>query len=228
MQLWRAFTYGIVRTMIRVAMALLTRTSVRGLEHLPPCGAGILACNHIHAIDPAILVGALPRRLMLMSKVENRRGPLRLFMPMVGAFTIRRGTADRAALATAATALARGELLCMFPEGTRSADGCLGAGRGGVAMLAIQSGAPIIPVAVTGTTDVFIRRLPWVRVPRARVTVTLGPPLVHHARPSESRHEERQRLTGEIMARIAGLLPPDRRGSYVEPPALARGIPSRE
>jgi len=81
--------YALVRSLIRAAMLLLTCTTVRGRELVPPHGAGIVVSNHIAAVDPAILVGALPRPIALMSKVENRRGLLKLFMPMVGAFTVR-------------------------------------------------------------------------------------------------------------------------------------------
>ena len=118
---WRErLGYGFVRLLIRITMTLLTRTSVIGAEHLPRTGPGIVVSNHIDAIDPAILVGVLPRPIALMSKAENNRGALRLFMPMVGAFTVRRGTADRRALHTSEQVLKSGRLLCLFPEGTRS------------------------------------------------------------------------------------------------------------
>jgi 1-acyl-sn-glycerol-3-phosphate acyltransferase len=210
--------YAFVRAMIRAAMLLLTRTQVRGRAFVPACGAGIVVCNHISAVDPAILVGALPRPLALMSKVENYRGPLKLFMPLVGAFTVRRGAADRRALGTAELVLAQGRLLGLFPEGTRSHDGALGRAHGGAAMLAIKTGAPIIPVALTGTSRIFRRRFPWLGYPR--VTVTIGPPF--HAEPAggevpgagAARRELRERTTDAIMARIAALLPPELRGPY--------------
>jgi 1-acyl-sn-glycerol-3-phosphate acyltransferase len=205
-------TYSIVRALIRLAMLVLTRTAVRGLEHLPRSGPAIVVSNHIAAVDPGILVGALPRPITLMSKIENYRGPLKLFMPMVGAFTVRRGVADRRALRTAEHVLEQGRLLCLFPEGTRSSSGALGAAHGGAALLAIKTGAPIVPVAITGTPQIFSRRFPWVTFPR--VTVTVGTPFAIHSAAGASHRDERARLTSEIMARIAALLPPEQRGAY--------------
>ena len=214
-----AIAYGIVRAAIRLAMLLLTRTTVRGAAHLPREGAGIVVSNHIAAVDPALLVGALPRPIALMSKVENYRGPLKLFMPMVGAFTVRRGAADRQALRTAERLLAHGRLLCLFPEGTRSATGVLGEAHGGAALLALRSGVPIIPVALTGTERIFSRRFPWVGLPR--VTVTIGPPIAVQPPDRATQRADRDRHTGEIMARIAALLPPERRGVYERQSATA-------
>jgi 1-acyl-sn-glycerol-3-phosphate acyltransferase len=170
----QALSYGFVRALIRIAMFLLTRTHVIGREHLPRDGPGILVSNHLSAVDPAILVAALPRPIALMSKIENYRGVLRLFMPMVGAFTVRRGKADRQALRIADQILAERRLLCLFPEGTRSPDGVLGSASGGAALLAHKSSAPIVPVALTGTSRIFRRRFPWLGFPV--VTVTIGAP----------------------------------------------------
>lgn len=208
----RRFSYACVRALIRLIMALLTRTSVHGAANLLRSGAGIVVSNHIDAIDPGILVGALPRPIALMSKVENRRGVLGFFMPLVGAFTVRRGAADRQAMQQAADVLARGELLCLFPEGTRSRDGRLGPAHGGAALLALKSGAPIIPVALTGTSRVFGRRFPWLGFPR--VTVTVGRPF--RLAPTSGTHRDgRAQATSEIMHQIAALLPPELRGAYL-------------
>jgi 1-acyl-sn-glycerol-3-phosphate acyltransferase len=212
------FGYAFVRTALRVAILLLTRTTVTGRERLPAQGAGIIVSNHIAGVDPALLVGVLPRPIVLMSKVENYRGLLRLFMPLVGAFTVRRGTADRRALDTAERVLRQGRLLCLFPEGTRSRSGALGRAQGGAALLAIKSGAPIIPVAITGTPLIFIRRFPWVGFPR--VTVAVGQPFRVGAAGEGAlaggvvRRDARERATEQIMERIAALLPPELRGSY--------------
>jgi 1-acyl-sn-glycerol-3-phosphate acyltransferase len=206
--------YAVVRALLRVAVLLLTRMSVRGREQLPRAGAGIVVSNHIAAVDPAILVAALPRPIAPMSKVENARGILKLLMPLVGAFTVRRGVADRRALRMAERVLEQGRLLCMFPEGTRSASGALGTAHGGAALLALKSAAPLIPVAITGTPRIFSRRFPWLGFPR--VTVTVGAPFLARSPAGMAQRDDRERVTGEIMARIATLLPPDLRGSYAD------------
>ncbi|MFN8476846.1 MAG: lysophospholipid acyltransferase family protein [Kouleothrix sp.] len=214
---WRErLGYGFVRLLIRITMTLLTRTSVIGAEHLPRTGPGIVVSNHIDAIDPAILVGVLPRPIALMSKAENNRGALRLFMPMVGAFTVRRGTADRRALHTSEQVLKSGRLLCLFPEGTRSHDGQLMVAHGGAALLTQKSGAPVIPVAITGTPRVFLRRFPWLGFPR--VTVTIGKPFRVYSPACQARRDERAYATTELMVHIAALLPPEMRGAYAATP----------
>jgi len=204
--------YTVVRSLLRLAVLLLTRTHVRGREHVPRAGAGIVASNHIAAVDPGVLMAVLPRPIALMSKVENARGVLKLFIPLVGAFTVRRGAADRRALGVAEQVLEQGRLLCMFPEGTRSSSGVLGAAHGGAALLALKSAAPIIPVAITGTSRIFLRHFPWLGFPR--VTVTVGAPFDLHSPDSAVLRDDRERATDEIMAGIAALLPPELRGAH--------------
>jgi len=212
--------YAIVRSLLRLAVLLLTRASVRGREHLPRAGAGIVVSNHIAAVDPGVLIAALPRPIALMSKVENARGILKLFMPLVGAFTVRRGAADRHALRLAEHVLEQGRLLCLFPEGTRSASGVLGSAHGGAALLALKGGAPIIPVAITGTPQIFSRHFPWLGFPN--VTVTVGVPFNLRSSNGIAQRHDRERATHEIMARIAGLLPPELRGAYAD------GVPDEQ
>jgi 1-acyl-sn-glycerol-3-phosphate acyltransferase len=206
--------YAVVRSLLRLAVLLLTRTSVRGREHLPRAGAGIVVSNHIAAVDPGVLVAVLPRPIALMSKAENARGVLKLFIPLMGAFTVRRGAADRRALRMAEQVLEQGRLLCMFPEGTRSASGVLGSAHGGAALLALKSMAPIIPVAITGTPRIFLRHFPWLG--RPRVTVTVGAPFAVRSPGGLAQRSERERVTGEIMASIAALLPPELRGKHAD------------
>lgn len=204
--------YAVVRSLLRLAVLLLTRASVRGREHLPRAGAGIVVSNHIAAVDPGVLIALLPRPLALMSKVENARGLLKLFIPLMGAFTVRRGAADRRALRVAEQVLEHGQLLCMFPEGTRSASGVLGPAHGGAALLALKRMVPIIPVAITGTPRIFMRHFPWLG--RPRVTVTVGTPFVVRSPGDPAQRGERERVTGQIMASIAALLPPELRGAH--------------
>jgi 1-acyl-sn-glycerol-3-phosphate acyltransferase len=213
-----AISYWVIKTLIRAALLLLTRTSIRGRELVPPSGAAVVVSNHIAAVDPAVLVGVFPRPLVLMSKIENQRGVLKVFMPLVGAFTVRRGTIDRAALRTAENTLASGRLLCMFPEGTRGRAG-LAEAHGGAALLASKAGVPVIPVAITGTPRIFRRGFPWLGLPR--VTVAIGAPFLlrsHASGPGDAsttpRRSDRERMTEQIMAHIAALLPADMRGRY--------------
>jgi len=204
-------TYHIIRALIRILMLLLSRARVHGRDLVPSSGAAIVVSNHLSMVDPPVLVGAFPRPLVLMSKAENDRGLLKFFMRLVGAFTVRRGKVDREALRNAERTLAAGRLLCIFPEGTRGG-GTLIEGHGGAAMLAVRTGVPIIPVAITGTPQVFMRRFPWFGYPR--VTVTIGEPFFLRSTSATTRRDEREHMTDEIMARIAALLPQEMRGRY--------------
>ena len=205
-----AISYQIVKTLIRIVMLFLTRTTVRGIERVPRSGAALIVSNHIAAVDPPLLVGVMPRPITLMSKVEVDQGPLKYFLRVVGAFPVRRGKIDRTALRTAERVLAEGRLLCMFPEGTRGTS--LGAGHGGAVLLALKSGAPIVPVALTGTSRIFMRRFPWLGCPR--VTITIGEPFYLRSPVDAPHRADRERLTTEIMTQIAALLPPELRGNY--------------
>lgn len=204
--------YRFVRTLLKILIFLLTRTHVRGTNLVPSSGAAIVVCNHLAAADPAFLVAVIPRPVILMSKIENNRGILKPFIRMVGAFTVRRGKFDRQAIRQAEQALAAGYLLGIFPEGTRSHGGELGAGHSGAALLALKTDVPIIPVAVTGTARIFLPRFPWLGFPH--VTVTIGEPF-HICLPEQTPHRnEREQMTAEIMVRIAALLPPEQRGNH--------------
>ena len=203
-------SYQITKTLIRVVMPFLARVTVRGVERVPRSGAVVIVSNHLSVIDPAILVAVLPRPIILMSKVEVAHSLLKFFLWLVGAFTVRRGKVDRQALRTAERVLAEGRLLGMFPEGTRGAQ--LGAGHGGAVVLALKSGAPIVPVALTNTSRVFMRRFPWLGFPR--LTVTIGEPFYLRASGAASQRADRDQMTAEVMNRIAALLPPELRGNY--------------
>jgi 1-acyl-sn-glycerol-3-phosphate acyltransferase len=208
--------YAVVQSLLRLLVLLLTRAQVRGRDHVPRAGAAILVSNHIAAVDPGVLMAVLPRPIALMSKVENARGILKLFIPLLGSFTVRRGAADRRALRVAEQVLGQGRLLCMFPEGTRSVSGMLGSAHGGAALLALKSAVPIIPVAITGTPRIVMRQFPWLG--RPRVTVTVGAPFELRPPDGTPPRDQREQATGEIMARIAALLPPELRGAHAASP----------
>ncbi len=176
---------------------------------MPHSGAAVVVCNHIAAIDPGLLVGVFPRPLVLMSKIENARGVLKLGMRMVGAFTVRRGTIDREALRTAEQALAAGQLLCIFPEGTRGG-GALIEAHGGAAMLAARPAPRSFRSALMGSQQVFRCRFPWLGFPS--VTIAIGEPFLLQTNAAAPRRDDRARLTDEIMTRIAALLPIEMRG----------------
>ena len=134
----------------------------------------ILASNHRSFLDPFVVAMLTRRPVYEMAKEELFKGRIRSWLLIrVGAFPIRRGVGDRDAMAAAREILDRGDVLIMFPEGTRVRRGPLGQPQSGIGRLALETGAPIVPVAIHGTQDV---RRGW-RVRPRRVTVRAGAPM---------------------------------------------------
>jgi len=185
-------------------LKMLAKISVRGVEHLPVAGGAIVACNHVSFFDGFTLQLAFPRPIFFMGKEENFKNPfLRFFMYQIGAFPVKRGTYDRGALDQAMRILKSGELLGMFPEGTRTYGKGLIEAKGGAAILAIKMNCPILPVALAGTQTILKRGLK-----RSEVMVTVCPPVV------PDKEMTPVALTQKYMQVMADNLPPSLRGIY--------------
>ena len=143
-------------------LTLLGRPKVEGLEHVPANGAVILASNHLAVADSFYLPLVVKRRITFLAKAEYFTGTgikgklTKFFYSSTGQVPIDRTDADsaQAALTTAQRILGEGKLLGMYPEGTRSPDGRLYKGKTGLARVALESGIPVIPVAMIGTDSV--------------------------------------------------------------------------
>ncbi|MGU3502832.1 lysophospholipid acyltransferase family protein [Mycobacterium sp. C31M] len=143
-------------------LSLLGRPKVQGLEYVPDSGAVILASNHLAVADSFYLPLVVKRRITFLAKAEyftgtGLKGKLtKFFYSSTGQVPIDRTDADsaQAALTTAQRILDQGKLLGMYPEGTRSPDGRLYKGKTGLARVALESGIPVIPVAMIGTNVV--------------------------------------------------------------------------
>lgn len=182
---------------------------VRGLERIPANGPAILASNHISWVDPVLLAcwltPAAGRPMSWMGKAEAMRWPLvGWFLRVNGVFGVRRGAADLEAFRLAERILSEGRILGIYPEGTRSSDGVLRRFHDGAALLALRSGAPVLPVAVTGTDGLWRKGslIPH-RVPR--VTLTIGEPV--EIPRAEGARPELAAVTSSIHSAVAALLP---------------------
>jgi 1-acyl-sn-glycerol-3-phosphate acyltransferase len=143
-------------------------------ELIPADGPVILASNHRSFLDPFLIACLVRRPVYFVAKRELFGiAPIAWILGALGAFPIDRGRSDEDAMSTARAVLGRGDCVVIFPEGTRVRPGPLGAPRRGVGRLALQTGAPVVPVAVIGTEDV---RRGIVFRPR-RVTLSCGSPL---------------------------------------------------
>ncbi len=198
---------------IRPVIWINTKHRVTGLEKVPRKGPLILACNHLNEADPGILSALIPRRIAWMTKRELFDIPFwGLHYRLYGAIPVRRFEADLAALHKSEQALRRGLVLGMFPEGTRSRTGGLGKGYPGTALIALRTGAPILPVAIWGTEHI---RLPRAFLQRTPVWLAIGEPF-SLSKPERIRTPIVQEATDLIMAKIARLLPPQYRGVYAQ------------
>jgi 1-acyl-sn-glycerol-3-phosphate acyltransferase len=184
---------------------------VEGLEGVPRQGPFILVANHRSLADPPIIGWAVGHKvgrvLHFMAKEEMRRWPIIGWLAEgSGVFFVRRGEGDRSAQRAALRLLAEGRPIAIFPEGTRSKDGRLGSAKPGAALLAIRSGAPLLPVAITGTERLFPGHS---RAPhRTRVVVRIGLPFtLEHIPSGRIPRELLSEGTDRIMGEIAKLLP---------------------
>jgi len=164
-------------------LLLLGRPKVEGLEHIPDSGPAILASNHLAVADSFYLPLVVHRRITFLAKAEYFTGTglkgwfTRWFYTVSGQVPIDRSSADAAqgALDTAKRLLDAGKLMGMYPEGTRSPDGRLYKGKTGLARLALETGVPVIPVAMIGTDLVNPAGSNMWRF--GQVTVRIGKPL---------------------------------------------------
>jgi glycerol-3-phosphate dehydrogenase (NAD(P)+) len=209
--------YYIVRAVLQPFFHVYFRMVRIGREHIPAEGPVIIAANHRSFLDPFV-IGTMARRpLYYVAKEELFRHRLQSWvLNSLGAFPVRRGQGDGDMVDTAKAILARGDIVLIFPEGTRTRPGSLGKPKRGVGRLALETGAPVVPVAVIGTEDV--RK--GLRIRPRKVRIRAGRPLtfpkVENASPS---------LAGAVTDRIwpcvmlqwewLGGLPPVRRAAIV-------------
>jgi 1-acyl-sn-glycerol-3-phosphate acyltransferase len=168
---WR---YAVVRAIVSPLFRLYFRMHVAGADCIPAEGAAIVAPNHKSFWDSFFIGVCTRRHVRFMAKTELIQARYGKLLVRLGAFPVRRGQADEDALETARIILRQGGLLALFPEGTRIRDpDNLGHPRRGAGRLALETGVPLVPCAITGTEKIFRGGLP---VPR-RVQVAFSPPV---------------------------------------------------
>jgi|JFJP01.1.fsa_nt_gi 1-acyl-sn-glycerol-3-phosphate acyltransferase len=201
------------KNFLKVALLPIVQTETAGMEHLPKTGGCVVACNHISNLDPMFVGMYLPRYPHYMAKHNlYKAGPMRWFFRTAASFPVHRGEKDEWALRQAGRVLEAGEVLFMFPEGTRSKDNAkLQHGKVGAMKLAIDYQVPILPMALMGSHAIK----PALRN-RNRVTMQLGEPLdikgIAGTPPYSA--EVLQQLTEVLMRQIAAMLPVKNRGVY--------------
>ena len=198
--------YSILKSILEPTLGVVFRPEVEGVEHIPEDGAAIIASNHLSFSDSIFMPLVVTRRVTFLAKSEYFTGKgikgraTATFFRALGQVPVDRsgGKAGEEALATGLEILGEGQLLAIYPEGTRSPDGRLYRGRTGIARLALESGVPVIPVAMINTDKI---QPPGQVLPKImRVGVRFGTPLdfVRYEGMSHDRFVLRS-ITDEIM-----------------------------
>jgi 1-acyl-sn-glycerol-3-phosphate acyltransferase len=212
---WAQRPAGIV---VSLLVTLLGGIRTEGLENLPRSGPAIIVANHYTLID-AVVAGLgtcwkIGRIVHPVAKIQIKGWPILGWLgSQVGVIYVRRGTSDMDAQRALQAVLAAGRPMIIFPEGTRSPSGALIPARNGAALLALRSGAPIVPLGITGTEGMLHWRALFGPRPRAKVVV--GQPFTLGHRPEGPiDRADLTEATTRLMKEVAALLPPARRGVY--------------
>lgn len=200
--------YPVARAVLKPTFHLAWRIRLRDGENIPAEGPAVLCPNHTSVLDSFLLPAALPRRVTFVGKSEYLDSwKTRRLFPALGMIPIDRsgGDASQRALDTAARLLEAGELFGIYPEGTRSRDGCLRKGRTGAARVALRTGAPLVPIGIVGTREI---QPPDARLPRLFrcCEIRVGRPIDvgRYRRRADDRLALRQ-ITDELMYEICSL-----------------------
>jgi 1-acyl-sn-glycerol-3-phosphate acyltransferase len=192
------WTYPFVRALVSLPTLLIYRVRAIGVKNVPKSGPLLLAPNHFSQMDHFFVGLYLRRQIRFMAKSQMFGPPVLTYIyPHGGVFPVRRGRHDEEAFKTAFTILGQGGMLLVYAEGGRSRSDDLGEVKPGIGRIALESGVPVVPVAVHGSAKV--RR--WKRFRFPRVTVQFGEPLTFPVEDSPSRERQLEAAT-EVFGRV--------------------------
>lgn len=209
--------YKIVAYIVKVATEILCRIDAPDLHKIPARGPLIAISNHTGQLEVAVYFGQLqPRLITGWAKMEAWDNAfLNWLFNLWGLIPVRRGDGDTSALRKAIKALEDGLVFGIAPEGTRNITGKLKRAHPGAVMLAVHSGAPILPIAHWGGEN-FLKNLP--RFKRTDFHMRVGEPFRLKLDGVKMTREIRQQIADEMMVRLAELLPQEYRGAYEKAP----------
>ncbi len=201
---WPGWPYWFTTTAFAVVAPVLLRMKVLGRRHVPRRGPAVLLANHESFLDPYLVTSTSWRPYKFLAKIELFQGFGAWLFPRLNCIPVKRGAADLQAFRLAGKQLDEGGLLCMFVEGTRSADGALQDAQRGAVSIALRSGAPILPVAISGTYESLPRQGGFRLAP---IAIAVGPPLVIEDLPPDAHRDKDAlaRVGAQVMEAIAAL-----------------------
>jgi 1-acyl-sn-glycerol-3-phosphate acyltransferase len=201
--------YHAIRWFAIFVFHLITRIRLIGRYNVPSEGAVILAANHLSWTDIPLVPLHFRRKVVYMAKEEYFKGKIAWLVRFLGAFPVKRGEGDRQALRAAEEQLKKGNILVIFPEGTRSRTRTLAKAHAGMGMIALRSGVPVVPVAIWGSENA-LKKL------GAPVTISYGEPMILKPKGNKITREDIDEATDKVMRKIAEMLPSAYRGVYLE------------
>lgn len=183
--------YTMIRALLRLIYRVLFRLEASGKEHVPKEGGVVLCSNHISLLDPPAIGILLKRRIRFMAKAELFNIPVfGAAIKALGAFPVKRGGVGKETIRTAFQLLQDGDIMGIFPEGTRNTDQSTAAKKG-AAMIALRSGAAVVPVAIIGSYKLF-----------RKTRVVYGPPIDMSDLLEQKGSDVLEQATGRIMDHI--------------------------
>jgi 1-acyl-sn-glycerol-3-phosphate acyltransferase len=200
----RGLWYSIILHVAKLFFTLLGGYRAIHPERVPRSGGLIIAPTHLSHLDPPLVACATRRQLRFMAKEELFRGPFAWLITSLGAFRVKRGEGDTESIRRAMSALEAGEVVLIFPEGTRGDGKRLGPMSKGVAMIAKRTGVPVVPIAIVGTHLSMPRGAS--KPSRTKFRVCFGEPLRYEDVATEgSERENRDRFLAELARRMVAL-----------------------
>lgn len=187
--------FRLLKFLARMILITVRRWDVKCRENLPASGGVLLVANHTSYWDPVVVICALKRKVHFMAKAELFNIPVIGYVLRIsGSFPVRRDKSDREAIRTAVRLLEEGQVVGVFPEGTRSHTGELLKPHLGAAMLASKAKAPMVPIALIGTRGVF-----------GRVKMIIGTPIVSQETKKSSK-ADLEKASDLVMDQIASMM----------------------
>jgi 1-acyl-sn-glycerol-3-phosphate acyltransferase len=195
------FIYEIVRVLTSLYAYTLLRARAISVDNVPGRGPVILAPNHFSFMDHFLMGCYLRRKVRFMAKSQLFKGPMQVIYSQGGVFPVRRGERDEETFVTAQAILARGGAITMYPEGGRSRTGKLAEqAKRGIGRLALESGAPVVPIAIQGSSRVRN----WKRLQFPKVTIQYGAPIRWEPIADPTR-EQQQAVADAVLVEIRSL-----------------------
>jgi 1-acyl-sn-glycerol-3-phosphate acyltransferase len=188
--------YKFIKTIVRIVGAVFYRIRAFGLQNIPAEGGVLAVCNHQSHLDPPLVGICSPRQMSFLARDTLFVGPFGKIIYSIGAIPIDREGAALSGIKESLKRLKQGDMLLLFPEGTRTNDGAIKAFRPGFTTLAVRSKSAILPVAIDGAFEAFPRSQKFPRP--GRVRVYFGKPIL----PSEYANLDEKELIAEVERRV--------------------------